>query len=66
MLALLLPAVETMHRPTTLLVARGVYQPDLIFYLYDGEGPAHRVRLLKQMERTGAYEQVMFAPVAEE
>jgi hypothetical protein len=65
-LALLLPAVETMHRPTTLLVARGVYRPDLIFFLYDGEGPAQRVRLLKQLERTGAYEQVLFAPIAEE
>jgi hypothetical protein len=64
-LALLLPAVETMPRPTTLLVARGVYQPDLIFYLYDAAGPAQRVRLLKQLERTGAYEQVLFAPIAE-
>jgi hypothetical protein len=64
-LALLLPAVETMHRPTSLLVARGVFQPDLIFHLYDGDGPAQRVRLLKQVERTGAYEQVLFAPVVE-
>jgi hypothetical protein len=65
-LALLLPAVETIHRPMTLLVARGVYQPGLDCYLYDGTGPAQRVRLLKQLERTGAYEQVLFAPLAEE
>lgn len=65
-LALLLPAVESVHRPTTLLVARGLYQAEHVFCLYDGEGPPQRVRLLKQLERTGAYEQVLFAPVVED
>lgn len=65
-LALLLPAVETMHRPSTLLLARGVFQPQQDFFLYDGDSPPQRVRLLKQLERTGAYEQVLFAAVAED
>ncbi len=65
-LALLLPAVETQHRPSTLLLGRGVFHPQQVFFLYDGDSPPQRVRLLKQLERTGAYEQVLFAPVAED
>ncbi len=63
-LALWLAPLEAMHRPATLLVARGVFRRDQDFLLYDGDSPAQPVRLLKQLERTGSYEQVLFAPIA--
>jgi hypothetical protein len=55
-----------MHRPSTLLVGRGVFQPQQVFFLYDGDSPPQRVRLLRQLERTSAYEQVLFVPLAED
>jgi hypothetical protein len=48
-----------------LLVARGVFQPDREYFWFDGDGPPQRVRLLKQLERTSAFEQVVFAAAAE-
>ncbi|UCH53469.1 MAG: hypothetical protein JSW09_01265 [Pseudomonadota bacterium] len=64
-IALSLPAIQAMHKPATLLLSRGLFQPDRDFYLYDGSSAPRRIRLLKQLERAGTYEQVLFAAAAE-
>jgi hypothetical protein len=61
--AMMLPAVEAAHRPASLLVARGLYQPQRDLLLLEDGAPARRIRPLKLLERTGSFEQVVIAEV---
>ena len=59
--ALMLPAVEALHQPPTLLIAAGSARAGQGLELVDGDQPARRVRILKIVERTNAFAQVVFA-----
>ncbi len=61
--ALLLPSIESLHQPATLLVARGTCQPGEDIEIADGESPSRRVRELSVVERIGAFVQAVFADV---
>ncbi len=63
--ALLLPPIEVLHQPATLLVARGTCQPGEDIEIADSESPPRRVRVLKVAERSSAFAQVVFADVAQ-
>jgi len=62
--ALLLPPIEALHQPATLLVARGTCQPGEDIEIADSELPPRRVRVLKVVERSSAFAQLVFADVA--
>jgi len=62
--ALLLPPIEALHQPATLLVARGTCQPGEDIEIADSESPPRRVRVLKVVERSSAFAQLVFADVA--
>jgi len=62
--ALLLPPIEALRQPATLLVARGTCQPGEDIEIADSESPPRRVRVLKVVERSSAFAQVVFADVA--
>lgn len=62
--ALLLPPIEALRQPASLLVARGTCQPGEDIEIADGESPPRRVRVLKMVERSSAFAQVVFADVA--
>lgn len=62
--ALLLPPIEALRQPATLLVARGTCQPGEDIEIADSESPPRRVRVLKMAERSSAFAQVVFADVA--
>ena len=62
--ALLLPPIEALRQPATLLVARGTCQPGEDIEIADSESPPRRVRVLKVAERSSAFAQVVFADVA--
>jgi hypothetical protein len=59
--ALILPAILPLHRPATLLVPRGLFQPGATYELREEGHPARRVRALQLVERSGSFEQVVFA-----
>lgn len=59
--ALLLPAVEALRQPPSLIIARGVYQPGQDLWLADGQGRPRRVHPLNVIERSAAFEQITFA-----
>ncbi len=59
-----LPAAEVVQRPATLLLARGACQVGDELEVIDEEAGARRVRVLRLLERTGAFEQVVYADVA--
>jgi hypothetical protein len=61
--ALWLPAQPRLRRPARLLVPAGVCQPAHDLVLLDGES-RRRVRVLKLIERSGAFEQLVVADVA--
>ena len=61
--ALLLPPIEALHQPATLLVARGTCQPGEDIEIADGESVPRRVRVLNVAERSSAFAQVVFADV---
>lgn len=61
--ALMLPAIPALHQPVTLLMTRDTCQPGQDLYLKDSDEPPRRVRVLKLVERTGAFDQVVFADV---
>ncbi len=61
--ALLLPAIPALRRPPTLLVARGVYEPNCDLHLVTGQEPARTVRPSKLLERTASFDQVAFVEV---
>lgn len=62
--ALLLPPIEALRQPATLLVARGTCQPGEDIVIAESESPPRRVRVLKVVERSSAFAQVVFADVA--
>jgi hypothetical protein len=62
--ALLLPAVEALRQPATLLVARGTCRPGEDIEIADYDSSSRRVRVLKLAERSNAFAQVVFADVA--
>jgi hypothetical protein len=57
---LLLPAMEQARRPATLLLERGALQPQTDMEVAEEGGSARRARPLQLLERTGAFEQVVF------
>ncbi len=59
--ALLLPAVEALRQPPSLIITRGVHQPGREIWLADGQGRPRRVRPLNVIERSTAFEQIAFA-----
>ena len=64
--ALLLPPIEAMHQPTTLLVPRGFCKAGQDLDVAEGDMPPRRVRVLSIPERTSAFAQVVFADTARE
>ncbi len=58
-----LPAAEVMQRPATLLLTRGACQVGDELEVIDEEVGVRRVRVLRLLERTGAFEQVVYADV---
>jgi len=62
--ALLLPAVEALRHPASIVVARGTCQrgEDIILYRPDQE--PRRVRVLNIVEQTNSYAQLVFADVS--
>lgn len=59
--ALLLPAIEALKRPATLLLPRGVFVPGSDLLL--AEENARTVRLLQRLEYTNVFELLVFADV---
>lgn len=59
--ALLLPSVEALRQPASLIVARGACQRGDDINLFDDGSPPRRVRVLNVVERTNAFSQVVFA-----
>lgn len=63
-LALELPADPSRRRPATLIVARGLFAGQRALELYEADGTVRRVRPLRLLERTGAFEQLVCADLA--
>ena len=64
--ALLLPAIEALRRPATLLVARGVFSPGNNLLVAEEETGLRTVRLLQRLEYTSVFELLVFADVLTE
>jgi len=62
---LLLPAVDVVHRPASLLAPRGALQVGKDFFLAEADRGMRRVRVLDTIERTGSIEQVIVGNVLE-
>lgn len=62
--ALLLPPTTAPRRPATLLLARGVVTEGRNLYLLEARRAPRLIRPLKLIERTTAYERILFADVA--
>ncbi len=63
--ALLLPAIEALRRPMTLLLPRSVFSPGCNLQLAD-EASVRTVRLLRCLEHTNVYELFVFADLLTE
>jgi hypothetical protein len=61
---LLLPPIEALHQPSTLLLARATVRAGEAIDILDEDLPARRVRVLNVVERSGAFVQLVFADVA--
>jgi cyclic-di-GMP-binding protein len=64
--ALLLPAIEALRRPATLLLSRGVFTPGSNLMMAEEEGVPRPVRLLQRLEHTSVFELIVFADVLTE
>jgi hypothetical protein len=64
--ALLLPAVEVLRRPATLLLPRGAFAPGANLLLAEEGKAARAVRLLKRLEHSNVFETHVFADVLKE
>jgi hypothetical protein len=64
--ALLLPAVEVLHRPATLLLPRGAFTPGSNLLLAEEGKGTRAVRLLKRLEHSNIFETMVFADVLKE
>ena len=62
--ALLLPSIEALRQPASLLLARGSSLPGEDLELVEGKQSARRVRILNTVERSAGFAQVVFADVA--
>ncbi len=62
--ALMLPAVPALHQPTTLLVTPSLCQTGHDIYLINSDEKPRRVRVMRVLERSGAFEQILFVGVA--
>lgn len=62
--ALRLPASDVACRPATLLVARGTSNVGDELDLFDEQEEPRRVRVLRLLERTGSFEQIVYADIA--
>lgn len=60
---LILPAIETLHQPATLLVPRGVYATGNDLWLAQEAADVRLVRLLQRFEHTSMFELFVFADV---
>jgi hypothetical protein len=63
---LLLPAIEALKRPATLLLPRGVYAPGSNLLLAEETEAIRTVRLLQRLEYTNVFELLVFADVIPE
>jgi len=61
--ALLLPPIEALHRPATILVPRGVFTPGSNMSLSEPEKRIRTVRLLERLEHTNVFELLVYADV---
>ena len=59
--ALMLPAVAVLHQPATLLVTPGFCQTGSDIYLLTRDEMPRRVRVMRVLERSGAFVQILFA-----
>src|SRR3989344_6027656 len=64
--ALLLPAIEALKRPATLLLPRGVFAPGGNLLLAEESLAVRTVRLLQRLEYTSVFELLVFADVIPE
>jgi len=64
--ALLLPAVEVLRRPATLLLPRGAFMPGTNLWLAEEGKGIRTVRLLKRIEHSNIFESLVFADVLKE
>jgi hypothetical protein len=64
--ALLLPAIETLRRPATLLLPRGIYSTGNTLLLVEEEKDSRKVRLLQRLEYTNVFELMVFADILSE
>lgn len=60
--ALLLPANKTLRRPDTLIIPRGALQSGQKLRFADENGAPRVVRPLQLLDRTGTFDQIVFAP----
>jgi hypothetical protein len=61
--ALLLPAAEITKHPPTLILARGACQVGDVVELMDEDSEPRQVRILRLLERTGSFEQVVYGEI---
>jgi hypothetical protein len=61
--ALLLPAAEVTKRPPTLLLPRGECSVGDVIEVRDEESAPRHVRILRLIERTGSFEQIVYAEI---
>jgi hypothetical protein len=59
--ALLLPPIEVLQRPPSIVVPCGICRPDGDFYLTEGEAPSRVIRSNNLLERTGSFEHMAFS-----
>ena len=64
--AMILPMIEALRRPASLLVPRGVFTPGHDVWLAEENASARTVRLLQRLEYTGVFEVFVFADVLTE
>ena len=64
--AMILPPIEALRRPASLLVSRGVFSPGHDVWLGEENSSARIVRLLQRLEYTGIFEVFVFADVLTE
>ncbi|MDO8704511.1 MAG: hypothetical protein Q7J84_06120 [Sulfuricaulis sp.] len=64
--ALLLPAIEALKRPATLMLPRGVFATGSNLLLADAGASLRTVRLLQRVEHSNVFESMVFADVLSE
>lgn len=64
--ALLLPPIEALHQPATLVVPSGTFRAGQELEIAEAELPVRRVCILNIVERTTSFSQIVFADVARE